>query len=114
MNEAAERYSPEIAEAFQKTFTVRPATKKSEAVREMRVAYAPRAIVARTTAITIAAGTQAVPPSPCQSTSAITTDAPFPLARGGHLLPPAPQSAARSSPPAPRSADKKARPAAAS
>jgi hypothetical protein len=32
MNEAAERYSPEIAEAFQPTDTERPATKKSLAV----------------------------------------------------------------------------------
>src|ERR1700712_5109256 len=32
MNEAADRYSPEIAEAFQPTETVRPATKKSLAV----------------------------------------------------------------------------------
>ena len=34
MNEAAERYSPEIAEAFQPTDTERPATKKSLAVFE--------------------------------------------------------------------------------
>ena len=38
MNEAAERYSPEIAEAFQKTLTDRPATKKSDAVLAFRVA----------------------------------------------------------------------------
>ena len=31
MNEAAERYSPEMAEAFQPTDTLRPATKKSAA-----------------------------------------------------------------------------------
>ena len=36
MNEAADRYSPEIAEAFQKTLTDRPATKKSDAVRALR------------------------------------------------------------------------------
>src|SRR4051812_38590229 len=35
MNEAAERYSPEIAEAFQPTDTERPATKKSLAVFEV-------------------------------------------------------------------------------
>jgi hypothetical protein len=38
MNEAAERYSPEIAEAFQNTLTDRPATKKSDAVFALRVA----------------------------------------------------------------------------
>jgi hypothetical protein len=35
MNEAAERYSPEMAEAFQPTETERPATKKSLAVLEV-------------------------------------------------------------------------------
>jgi hypothetical protein len=35
MNEAAERYSPEMAEAFQPTDTERPATKKSLAVFEV-------------------------------------------------------------------------------
>src|ERR1700741_3928316 len=35
MKEAAERYSPEIAEAFQPTDTERPATKKSLAVLEV-------------------------------------------------------------------------------
>src|SRR6478736_6395550 len=35
MNEAAERYSPEMAEAFQPTDTERPATKKSLAVLEV-------------------------------------------------------------------------------
>src|ERR1700712_4383124 len=35
MNEAAERYSPEIADAFQPTDTERPATKKSLAVLEV-------------------------------------------------------------------------------
>src|SRR6185436_8195908 len=35
MNDAAERYSPEMAEAFQPTDTERPATKKSLAVLEV-------------------------------------------------------------------------------
>jgi hypothetical protein len=35
MKEAAERYSPEMAEAFQPTETDRPATKKSLAVLEV-------------------------------------------------------------------------------
>jgi hypothetical protein len=35
MNDAAERYSPEMAEAFQPTETERPATKKSLAVLEV-------------------------------------------------------------------------------
>jgi hypothetical protein len=35
MKEAAERYSPEMAEAFQPTDTERPATKKSLAVLEV-------------------------------------------------------------------------------
>src|SRR5690349_20743862 len=35
MNEAADRYSPEMAEAFQPTDTERPATKKSLAVLEV-------------------------------------------------------------------------------
>ncbi len=46
MNEAADRYSPEIADAFQKTLTDRPATKKSDAVFAFRVAYSPSMIVA--------------------------------------------------------------------
>src|ERR1051325_4546331 len=48
MNEAAERYSPEIAEAFQPTETERPATKKSCAVLERRAAQKPIQIVAAT------------------------------------------------------------------
>src|SRR5204863_1590385 len=52
MKEAAERYSPLIADAFQKTLTVRPATKKSEAVRDIRVAQIPNPIVAATMTIT--------------------------------------------------------------
>src|SRR5262245_40103472 len=48
IKEAALRYSPEIAEAFQPTDTARPATKKSEAVRERRAAQNPIQIVART------------------------------------------------------------------
>ena len=35
MNDAADRYSPEIADAFQPTDTARPATKKSLAVLEV-------------------------------------------------------------------------------
>src|SRR4051812_29709630 len=35
MNEAADRYSPEMADAFQPTDTERPATKKSLAVLEV-------------------------------------------------------------------------------
>ena len=48
MNEAAERYSPEIAEAFQPTETERPATKKSPAVLDVRADQKPIAIVAAT------------------------------------------------------------------
>src|SRR3954470_5718493 len=51
MNEAAERYSPEIAEAFQPTETDRPATKKSPAVREVRADQKPMAMVAMTVII---------------------------------------------------------------
>ena len=48
MNEAAERYSPEMAEAFQPTETDRPATKKSPVVLEVRADQNPMAIVATT------------------------------------------------------------------
>jgi hypothetical protein len=48
MNEAALRYSPEIAEAFQPTLTLRPATKKSWAVFDLRAAQKPIKIVATT------------------------------------------------------------------
>src|SRR5439155_21790494 len=48
MNEAAERYSPEIAEAFQPTDTARPATKKSEAVLDLRADQKPIQMVAAT------------------------------------------------------------------
>src|SRR6266852_877349 len=48
MNEAAERYSPEIAEAFQPTETERPATKKSCAVLDFRADQKPIQMVART------------------------------------------------------------------
>src|SRR5205823_4483499 len=48
MNEAAERYSPEMAEAFQPTETARPATKKSEAVFDLRADQKPIQIVAAT------------------------------------------------------------------
>src|SRR4051812_40144044 len=48
MNEAAERYSPEIAEAFQPTDTERPATKKSPAVFDFPADQNPIAIVATT------------------------------------------------------------------
>src|SRR5436309_2942112 len=59
MKEAALRYSPEMAEAFQKTFTERPATKKSLAVCEIRVAQRPRPMVTRTITATNATGIQA-------------------------------------------------------
>src|SRR5687768_8791493 len=48
MNDAAERYSPEIAEAFQPTDTERPATKKSPAVLEVFAERKPIAIVTTT------------------------------------------------------------------
>jgi hypothetical protein len=48
MNEAALKYSPEIAEAFQPTLTLRPATKKSWAVLEDRAARKPIKIVMTT------------------------------------------------------------------
>src|SRR5450432_1755562 len=48
MKDAAERYSPEIAEAFQPTETERPATKKSLAVLEVRAERKPIQIVATT------------------------------------------------------------------
>src|ERR671922_1179035 len=54
-NDAADRYSPEIAEAFHTGGTVRAATKKSEVVRATRTPSAPIEIVAAvtpTTAIT--------------------------------------------------------------
>src|SRR5688572_3065985 len=48
MNEAAERYSPEIAEAFQPTETERPATKKSLAVFDFRADQNPIPMVTAT------------------------------------------------------------------
>src|SRR3954452_1186546 len=48
MNDAAERYSPEMAEAFQPTETERPATKKSPAVFEVRADQKPIPMVATT------------------------------------------------------------------
>src|SRR5687768_15956321 len=48
MNDAAERYSPEIAEAFQPTETDRPATKKSLAVLEVVAERKPIQIVTAT------------------------------------------------------------------
>src|SRR5262245_21642045 len=48
MNDAALRYSPEMAEAFQPTLTLRPATKKSCAVFERRADQNPIQIVAMT------------------------------------------------------------------
>ena len=45
MNEAAERYSPEMADAFQKTLTDLPATKKSAAEADFFVAQMPRRMV---------------------------------------------------------------------
>src|SRR5882757_359149 len=48
MNEAADRYSPEIADAFQPTETERPATKKSLAVFEVLADRNPITMVATT------------------------------------------------------------------
>src|SRR5436305_3555224 len=48
MKEAAERYSPEMAEAFQPTDTERPATKKSWAVLDLRAAQKPIQMVTAT------------------------------------------------------------------
>src|SRR3954465_5736104 len=48
MKEAAERYSPEIADAFQPTETERPATKKSLAVFDCRADQKPMPIVTAT------------------------------------------------------------------
>src|SRR5437868_547012 len=48
MNDAAERYSPEIAEAFQPTETDRPATKKSLAVFDVRAERNPIQMVTTT------------------------------------------------------------------
>src|SRR5438093_4881155 len=59
MNEAALRYSPEMAEAFQKALTARPATKKSLAVCEIRVAQTPSPSVTSTITATKATGIQA-------------------------------------------------------
>ena len=50
MKEAAERYSPEMAEAFQPTETERPATKKSCAVLDFRADQKPIQTVATTVA----------------------------------------------------------------
>src|SRR6185503_15749609 len=48
MNEAAERYSPEIADAFHPTDTDRPATKKSLAVFDFRADQIPIQMVTAT------------------------------------------------------------------
>ena len=48
MKDAAERYSPEMAEAFQPTDTARPATKKSPAVFDLLADQKPMTIVATT------------------------------------------------------------------
>src|SRR5688572_11453099 len=48
MNDAADRYSPEIAEAFQPTDTDRPATKKSLAVFDFFADQKPIPIVTTT------------------------------------------------------------------
>ena len=48
MNEAALRYSPEMAEAFQPTLTPRPATKKSAADLDFRAAQKPMKTVTTT------------------------------------------------------------------
>jgi hypothetical protein len=51
-NDAADRYSPPIADALRPGRTVREATKKSLVVRENRQPYAPTASVATKTAVT--------------------------------------------------------------
>ena len=51
-NEAAERYSPPIAEALSRGLTVREATKKSLVVRENRSPQVPIARVVTVTAMT--------------------------------------------------------------
>jgi hypothetical protein len=48
MNEAADRYSPEIAEAFQPTETDRPATNMSDAVFDFPAERNPIQIVPNT------------------------------------------------------------------
>jgi hypothetical protein len=48
-NDAADRYSPLIAAAFQLGLTDRDATRKSEVVRAKRSPYAPMPIVTSTT-----------------------------------------------------------------
>src|SRR6188474_3112347 len=48
MNDAADKYSPEIADAFHPTDTDRPATKKSPAVFEFRADQHPIPIVTTT------------------------------------------------------------------
>ena len=48
MNEAAERYSPEMADAFHPTDTPRPATKKSEALLARPAAQNPIPTVTKT------------------------------------------------------------------
>src|ERR1043165_8900030 len=50
MNDAALRYSPEMALAFQPTLTLRPATKKSCAVLDLRADQKPIQTVAMTVA----------------------------------------------------------------
>jgi len=50
MNEAALKYSPEMAEAFQPTDTERPATKKSEAVLDLLADQKPIQTVTTTVA----------------------------------------------------------------
>ena len=48
MKEAAERYSPEMAEAFQPTETERPATKKSPALLDLPAVQKPMPTVMTT------------------------------------------------------------------
>ncbi len=57
-NDAAERYSPPIAEAFSSGLTDREATKKSDVVRETRTPNVPMTKVASTTATIAATGHQ--------------------------------------------------------
>src|SRR5947209_2243037 len=70
IKEAALRYSPEMADAFQKALTERPATKKSLAVCEIRAAQTPIPIVTSTIRATKSTGIQA----------ALATIRPLPLA----------------------------------
>ena len=68
-NDAADRYSPEIAEAFHIGATVRAATKKSDVVRATRTPSAPIEIVATVTPTTAITASIGLGPQPQRSTS---------------------------------------------